>query len=325
MRLATLRAGGRDGTLVVVDGRRERWAAPEGIATLQAALDDWEAAAPALEATATALEADPGAGWSVNAEEFHAPLPRAYQWAEGSTYLSHMRRCRAARGVAMPPDAEASPTIYQSGSDVFLAPRAPIGLGDPEWGLDLEATVAVVVDDVPQGTDAEAALAHIRLVVLVNDLTLRNVLPREFATAVGLYQCKPARPVAPIAVTPASLGEAWVGDRLRARVRCTVNGERLGDLDSGADCRFGFGVLIAHMAVTRPLAAGTLVGSGTVSNLDETRGTGCIIERRALQALAGEEPLMPYLQDGDTVEVEALDARGRSLFGAISQTVRAAT
>lgn len=322
MHLATLREGGRDGTLVVVNSRLERWAAPAGVRTLQAALDGWDVAAPALEAAAAALATDPGTGRPLDPQALHAPLPRAYQWAEGSTYLSHMRRCRAARGVAMPPDAETSPTVYQSGSDVFLAPRDPIGLGDEAWGLDLEATVAVIVDDVPQGTDAEAALAHIKLVVLVNDLTLRNVLPREFAAGVGLYQCKPARPVAPIAVTPAALGHAWAGDRLRAQVRCTVNGDRLGDLDAGADCRFGFGALIAHMASTRPLGAGTVVGSGTVSNLDEANGTGCIIERRALQTLTGEEELMPYLRAGDSVTVEAFDPGGRSLFGAIDQTVR---
>ena len=323
MRLATFRNGGRDGTLALVSADLTRWSQPpNGICTLQSALDNWGAHEPDLRMSARRLDEGEEVGAKLDPSMLHAPLPRAYQWAEGSTYLSHMHRCRRARGVDLPDEVGSRPIVYQSGSDSFLAPTSPVVLADIDWGLDIEATVAVIVDDVPQGVSADEALGHIKLVVLVNDLTLRNLLPREFATGVGLYQSKPARAVAPVAVTPQSLGASWAGDRLNARVRCWINDELLGDLDAGADCSFGFGTLIAYMAETRSLSAGTMVGSGTVSNLAESHGVGCIIERRALQVLAGEDTLMPYLCPGNTLRIEAFDSQGLSLFGAIRQTVQ---
>jgi fumarylacetoacetate (FAA) hydrolase len=316
MRLATLKSGGRDGTLVVVSDDHGR-CVPAGIPTLQAALEDWPAASAAF-AAATAQLAD---GDPIDLDALHAPLPRAFQWAEGSTYHAHMERMRASRGAELPPDHGAEPAVYNSGSDRFLAPREPIVLADVADGLDLEATIAVIIDDVPMGTKVGDAEEHIKLVVLVNDLTLRNVLPREWTKGVGFYQCKPARSFAPFAVAREALGDAWAGGILHATVECRVNGELLGALDSGRDCAFDFPTLIAYMARTRSLAAGTIIGSGTVANRDPAGGFGAVGEKRAVEIVTGGEPRTPWLGHGDRVRIEAFGADGRSLFGALDQTV----
>ncbi len=332
LRVATLREGGPDGLLVAVDAGLERVAPIAGPdpadpdssrATLQAALDDWERWEPVLAAACAALDRgeEPEGVRPYVPGELDSPLPRAYVWAEGSTYLSHMRRCRAARGAEMPPGAEETPIVYHGGSGRFLPPTGELEAGDPAWDLDLEATVAVVVDDVPRGTDALAALAHIKLVLLVNDLTFRALLPAEAATGVGLFTSKPERPCAPVAVSPAALGSGWRGDRLASSVRCEVRGERLGELRSEDDCRFGFGELIERMTLTRELRAGTVVGAGTVSNEDARRGYGCIAELRASEILADGEPSTPYLTRGDRVRIEALDADRRSTFGALDHVI----
>jgi len=325
MRLATRKDGSRDGTLVVVSPEGSRCAVPPaGPATLQAALDDWDRAGPLLRDACERLAADERAGEPLDAAGLHAPLPRAYQWADASTYLAHMERLRAARGMPLPPHHDSEPIVYQSGSDVLLGPSDPIALADEAWGLDLEATVAVVTDDVPMGTPAADAPAYIRLVLLANDLTLRNVLPAEYAKGVGLYRAKPARPYAPIAMTPDALGDAWDGTLLHATVRSWVNGEPLGAVESGRDCAFDFGDVIAYMTQTRALGAGTIVGSGTVANRDVANGFSCLAEKRASEMVCDGEARTPLLRVGDRVRIEAFDGAGRSLFGAMDQAVVAA-
>jgi fumarylacetoacetate (FAA) hydrolase len=326
MQLATVGDGGRDGTLLLVaEDRASAVARPAGIATLQAALDDWPRAAVALRQVAAQLAAGDVLGQPLDGVCLHAPLPRAYQWAEASTYFPHMERLRGARGMALPPDHGVAPVVYNSGSDRFLGPEEPIPLIGEDVGLDIEATVAVITDDVPLGTSAENALDHVRLVVLVNDLTLRNLLPQEYAKAAGFYQSKPARSVAPIARTPDGLAGAWGGGILHATVSCSVNGQPLGELDSSQDCAFDFGRIIAHMTRTRSLAAGTIIGSGTVANRDSSNGFGCLAEKRASEITATGRTDTPWLAVGDRVRIEAFDAGGASLFGAIDQRVAAAT
>lgn len=322
MRLASLRKGGRDGTLLLVRDDGTAIVRPGGIPTLQAALDDWEPSAPALRAAS----AGPGPGEmpSVKPEDLHSPLPRAYQWCDASAYLSHMERIRAARGMPLPPRHDAEPIVYQSGSDAFLAPTDPIPLPDPSWGLDLEVTVAVVTGDVPRGTSAADAPRFVRLLMLTNDLTYRNLLPDEYAKSVGPYLAKPARAYAPYARTADGLGDVWDGRLLRATIRCTVRGELLGNLRADVDCSFDFATLIAYLTRTRGLAAGTIVGSGTVSNRDDRNGFGCLAEKRAAETLRDGSPRTPLLGVGDTVRIEAFDDAGGSLFGALEQQVVAA-
>lgn len=315
--LASLRNGRRDGSLAVVSSDRRRFL-PGPVPTLQAALDDWEEAEPAIAAAADELRR--GGGRDLDPERLLAPLPRAYQYCEGSAYLSHMERCRGARGAPLPPGHGEDAVVLVGASDRFLAPAEPIELGDEAWGLDLEGTVAVVVADVPAGAGRERAAAAIRLLVLLDDLSLRNLLPGEFATGLGLYQSKPVRQFAPFALTPEEAGECWDGALLQARLECRVRGELLGDPATGEDCSFDFPALIAHAARTKPLAAGTIVGSGTVSNRDERRGFSCLAEKRAVEALAGKEELTPYLGFGDEVRIEAFGPAG-SLFGAIGAEV----
>jgi fumarylacetoacetate (FAA) hydrolase len=322
MRLATLKAGGRDGTLAVVAGDGiTALPAPAGIPTLQAALDDWDVALPRLnDALPECIPGGP-ATVSVAAEELHSPLPRAYQWCDGSTYLSHMERIRMARGMALPPSHDTEPIVYQSGSDRFLAPTEPIPLPEESWGLDLEATVAVVTGDVPRGTTVADAPYFVRLLMLTNDLTYRAIMPLEYAKSVGPYLAKPARAYAPFARAVEGLGPTWDGRLLHATVRCTVRGTLLGELRSDEDCAFDFATLISYLTRTRSLAAGTIVGSGTISNRDESRGFGCLAELRAVEMLRDGEARTPLLSAGDTVKIEAFDEAGESLFGALDQRV----
>ena len=256
-----------------------------------------------------------------DATKCSAPLPRAYQWADGSVYLNHMELVRRARGAEMPATFRSDPLIYQGGSDALLGPHDDIALADDSWGIDLEAEIAVITDDVPMGVSREAARGHIRLVMLANDVSLRNLIPGETAKGFGFYQSKPASAFSPVAVTPDSLGTAWDGTKLHGRVRISVNGQRIGDPDAGADMYFDFPQLIAHAARTRSLCAGTIVGSGTVSNRDRARGSGCLAELRAIEAIDSGWPKTPYLKFGDRLRIEMQDASGRSIFGAIDQTV----
>lgn len=326
MKLASLRHG-RDGKLVVVSKDLTRAALAEGIApTLQAALDGWADVAPRLEGLAESLEHGAVPSFRFRERDCAAPLPRAYQWLDGSAYVTHVELVRLARGAELPPSFRTDPLMYQGGSDGFLGPREPIPMTDEGWGLDLEAEVAVVTDDVPMGTTPEAAGARIRLVTLVNDVSARALIPQELAKGFGFLHGKPASAFAPVAVTPDELGEAWRGWKVHRPLLSFVNGRPLGRPDAGTDMTFDFARLIAHAATTRRLGAGTLVGSGTVANAaarDPESGVGssCLAERRMLETLWHGAPATPWLRFGDVVRIEMRDAAGRSIFGAIEQTV----
>ena len=334
MKLASLKWG-RDGRLVVVSSDLAWCVEATNIArTLQAALDDWERCEPLLKGLAESL--DHGAIPRVRFHEHDAesPLPRAYQWADGSAYVNHVELVRKARGVEMPASFWTDPLIYQGGSDGFLAPRDPIPLADEAWGCDLEGEIAVITGDVPQGASREEALAAIRLVMLANDVSLRNLIPDELSKNFGFFQSKPASSFSPVAVTPDSLGDAWADGRLTGALEVELNGKPLGEADAGVDMTFDFGTLIAHAAKTRALGAGTIVGSGTVSNRGPDGGPGksvadggvgysCLAELRTVETLAHGAPRTPFLKAGDRVRVEMRDARRHSIFGAIEQEVAA--
>ena len=334
MKLASLK-GGRDGRLVVVSHDLAWYAPADTVApTLQSALDRWEECAPALRALSLSLE-----GGGVPRERFHeheaaAPLPRAYQWADGSAYVNHVELVRKARGAEMPDSFWTDPLMYQGGSDGFLGPRDPIPLADEAWGCDLEAEVAVIVGDVPQGASPEVAAAAIRLITLVNDVSLRNLIPGELGKGFGFFQSKPASTLAPVALTPDELGDAWDGGRLHGELETFINGAPFGRPDSGVDMTFDFPTLIAHAAKTRALGAGTVIGSGTVSNKGEDGGPGlpiaqggkgyaCLAEVRTVETLLHGAPQTPFLKHGDTVRIEMRDRHRHPLFGAIEQTVEA--
>lgn len=324
MKLATLKTGTRDGKLIVVSRDLEHAVAASEIApTLQAALDDWSAKAPRL-AQLSALLND---GRAADAFDFdpnrcHAPLPRAFQWADGSAYVNHVELVRRARGAEMPPSFWTDPLMYQGGSDSFIGPRDPILCATEDWGIDLEAEVAVVTDDVPMGIEAGRAGERIRLIMLANDVSLRNLIPGELAKGFGFFQGKPATAFSPVAVTPDELGGAWAGGRVHRPVTVHLNGSLFGQPDAGQDMTFDFPQLIAHAARTRFLAAGTIVGSGTISNLDRSRGSACLAEKRTLEVLETGKASTPFLRFGDRVRIEMLDADGASIFGAIDQEVQ---
>jgi len=322
MRLATLRDGGRDGRLVVVRRDGEALLGAGKIAsTLQDALDRWDACAPSLRALAASLDAGDDRGEPLEPDALHSPLPRAFEWVDGSTYLNHARLVRRARGAELPPSFETDPLVYQGGSGALLGPTEEIPLPDPEWGLDFEGEVCVVVGDVPRGVGAADAIGHVRLLCLANDLTYRHLVPGELAKGFGFFQSKPATAFSPFAVTPDELGAAWNGGRAHLRMSVRWNGERVGDLDTGPEMHFSFGDLLQHLARTRAFAAGTILGSGTVSNADRARGYSCIAEKRTLETLDHGKPSTRFLMPGDTVEIEARDASGRNLFGTIAQRV----
>ncbi|MCC6998099.1 MAG: fumarylacetoacetate hydrolase family protein [Deltaproteobacteria bacterium] len=326
MKLATLRDGTRDGALIVV--RRDgavAVSAREIAPTLQAALDDWERAAPELGKLAALLEAGQVAGEPVEARRLMAPLPRAYEWVDGSAYLNHVRLVRKARGAEPPPTLETDPLIYQGGSGDLLGPTEEIVLHDAAWGLDFESEVAVILGDTPLGVTAADAARHVRLLVLVNDITLRNLVPGELAKGFGFFQSKPATALSPLAITPDELGAAWQDARVHLRLRTTYNGQLVGDCDAGPEMHFSFADLIAHIARTRRFTAGTLLGSGTVSNADRARGISCLAERRMIETLEAGAPVTPFMRVGDRVHIEMRDGGGRSLFGAIDQKVVAPT
>ncbi|HUC68865.1 MAG TPA: fumarylacetoacetate hydrolase family protein [Stellaceae bacterium] len=324
MKLAALKQGGRDGTLVVVSRDLALCAtAPRAARTLQAALDDWPAAEHELREIYRLLnfrQLDRAQPFEPAAAA--SPLPRAYQWADGSAYLHHAELVRKARKAEMPQSLYRDPLMYQGGSDSFIGPADDILAADEAWGIDFEAEVAVVTDDVPMGVSPDAAGKHIRLVMLANDVSLRNLIPGELAKGFGFFQSKPATAFSPVAVTPDELGEAWDGGTVHLPLVCQVNGREFGRPDAGRDMNFDFPTLIAHAARTRALAAGSIVGSGTVSNRNpELVGSCCIAERRMIETIAEGAPKTPFLHFGDRVRIEMLDAQGRSIFGAIDQQV----
>lgn len=326
MKLASIKTAGRDGSLIVVDRTLSRAVAvPEIAPTLQTALEEWFYIAPRLERVYSVLNQDQCESFPIQTTELSSPLPRAYQWLDGSAYLSHVERVRKARGADMPPSFLHDPLMYQGGSDSFLGPSDPIFVADEKWGIDFEAEVVVITNDVEMDVSAENAASHIKLIGLVNDISLRNLIPSELAKGFGFLQGKPSSAFSPVAVTPEEIGSAWDGARLHLPLMVYWNDQLFGEANTGVDMQFDFAQLIRHAAKTRRLSAGTLIGSGTVSNQDSSRGFSCIVERRMVESLETGEPQTDFMRYGDKVRIEMLDSEGRSIFGAIEQEVRRVT
>jgi fumarylacetoacetate (FAA) hydrolase len=333
MKLATLKNGARDGRLVVVSKDLTRYTDAAAIApTLQAALDKWDVYAPKLRQLAEQVELG-----SVPTARFHehdceSPLPRAYQWADGSAYINHVELVRKARGAEVPESFYDDPLMYQGGSDAFLGPRDAIPLKDTAWGCDMEGEIAVITDDVPMGASEADTAGHIKLVMLCNDVSLRGLIPGELAKGFGFFQSKPPSAFSPVAVTPDELGEAWKDNLVHLPLHVDYNGRPFGRADAAQDATFSLARLVSHAAKTRPLSAGTVIGSGTVSNKDADGGAGkpvseggrgysCIAEIRMIEKIATGDFKTPFMSPGDVVRMEMLDKSGHSIFGAIEQTV----
>ena len=332
MKLASLKEGGRDGTLIVADRALARGVRVSDVArTLQAALEDWSNTAPRLNRVYELLN-DAGKAQTINGEEVFAldpatlaaPLPRAYEFVDGSAYLPHVERVRRARGAEVPASFYTDPLMYQATSAGFYGPRDAMHVFSEDYGIDLEAEIVVVTDDVPMAVTPQQAAAHIQLVGLINDVSLRNLIPNELAKGFGFLQSKPRSALSPVFVTPDELGDAWQNSKLHLPLRTQINSQFFGAPEAGEDMQFSFAELVAHAAKTRPLSAGTIVGSGTIANQDESRGASCLAERRTLETLANGKPSTPFLKFGDTVRIEMLDRAGNSIFGAIEQTVQQA-
>jgi len=336
LKLATLKDSTRDGKLVVVSKDLTKYSEVGHIArTLQAALDDWEHVSPRLERVAEGIETGSQPTARFHEHDACSPLPRAYQWADGSAYVNHVELVRKARNAEMPETFWTDPLMYQGGSDTFLGPRDPIRFPQeavPDWGIDMEGEIAVIVDDCPMGISPEEAREKILLVMLANDVSLRGLIPGELAKGFGFFQSKPSSAFSPVAVTPAELGDAWDGAKLSLPLRIDYNGKPFGRANAGVDMTFDFGQIIAHAARTRPLGAGAIIGSGTVSNKDADGSPGrpvsdgglgysCIAEIRMIETINSGKPATSFMQFGDTVRIEMNDASGHSIFGAIEQTV----
>ena len=323
MKLGSLKEGGRDGTLIVVSRDLTRAVQAVGIAaTLQRALEDWSNLAPRLKALSDALNDDSADGaFELDMAKLAAPLPRAYEFVDGSAYLPHVERVRRARGAQVPESFYTDPLMYQATSAGFLGPREPVRVVDEAYGIDLEAEIVVVTDDVAMAVTPEQAAGHIQLLGLVNDVSLRNLIPGELAKGFGFLQSKPRSALSPVFVTPDELGDAWRGNKLHLPLLTHVNGEWFGAPEAGVDMQFDFAQLVAHAARTRPLAAGTIVGSGTIANEDTARGASCFAERRTVETLRDGKPSTPFMGFGDSVRIEMLDAAGNSIFGAIEQRI----
>ena len=323
MKLGSLKEGGRDGTLVVVSRDLSRAVRATGIAaTMQQALEDWSNAAPRLNSLSEALAADRAEGaFALDPTLLAAPFPRAYEFVDGSAYLPHVERVRRARGAEVPESFYTDPLMYQATSAGFLAAHDPILVESEEWGIDLEAEVVVVTDDVPMGASAARASDHIQLIGLINDVSLRGLIPGELAKGFGFLQSKPRSALSPVLVTPDELGDAWRDDKLHLPMRTWINGKWFGEAEAGVDMQFSFAQLVAHVAKSRPVAAGTLVGSGTIANEDTSKGASCLAEQRTVETLRDGKPSTPFLKFGDSVRIDVTDAEGRSIFGAIEQTV----
>jgi len=322
MKLATLRTAHRDGELVIVSRDLSRKISAKPLVhTMQQALDNWFEYAPQLQEIYEQLNADTSIGSALDPIECHSPLPRAYQWADGSAYVNHVELVRKARGAELPDDFWQNPLMYQGGSDTFLAPHEEITVKDISWGVDFEAEVAVITHDVAMGATSEMGTHAIALIMLVNDVSLRNLIPAELNKGFGFFQSKPSSSFSPIAVTPEELGTAWDGYRVHLPLITHYNDQLFGKPNAGEDMTFHFPALIAHAAKTRRLCAGSIVGSGTVSNKDRSVGSSCIMEKRMLEILEYGEPRTPFMQSGDKVRIEMLDKDGKSIFGAIEQRV----
>ncbi len=325
MKLATLKDGTRDGQLVLVSRDLKTAVVADGIApTLQRALDDWAFIAPQLDQLSRQLnDGKLRRTFDFEPKDCMAPLPRAFQWADGSAYLNHVELVRKARNAEMPASFRDDPLMYQGGSDDFLGAHDDIVLAREEWGIDFEAEIAVITDDVPMGAAPDAAFQQIRLLMLVNDVSLRNLIPDELAKGFGFFQSKPASSFSPVAVTPDELGDAWRDAKVHLPLRSSWNGKLVGQPNAGVDMAFNFAQLVAHAAKTRRLRAGAIVGSGTVSNQDAKKGYSCIAEKRCRETIADGKPTTQFMAFGDTIRIEMLDDEGRPVFGAIEQTVAA--
>lgn len=323
MKLASLKEGGRDGTLVVVSRDLARGARAGGIATtMQSALDGWDTVKDALEALSAAVEEGRAEGlFDIDIGDLASPLPRAYQFLDGSAYLAHVERVRRARGAEMPPSFLTDALMYQAVSDGFLPPAGTISVASEDYGIDFEAEVCVITGDVPMGVSTDDAGGYVQLLCLVNDVSLRNLIPAELGKGFGFVQSKPRSALSPVAVTPDELGEAWNDDKLHLPLVTHYNGDLFGNPECGVDMQFSFGELIAHAAKTRPLSAGTVLGSGTIANEDMSRGSSCLAEKRVLEIIADGEATTPFMSFGDTVRVEMLDKSGESVFGAIEHMI----
>ncbi|URX63066.1 fumarylacetoacetate hydrolase family protein [Luteibacter anthropi] len=324
MKLASLKEGGRDGTLVIVSRDLSRAVKAKGIAaTLQAALDDWHTVAPRLNALSEDLnEGNAEGAFVLDMTALAAPLPRAFEFVDGSAYLPHVERVRRARGAEVPESFYTDPLMYQATSAGFLGPRDPVVVPSEDYGIDLEAEVVVITDDVPMAATPDQASGHIQLVGLVNDVSLRGLIPNELAKGFGFLQSKPRSALSPVFVTPDELGDAWQGDKLHLPMRTWINNQWFGEAECGVDMQFDFSQLVAHAAKTRPLTAGTIVGSGTIANEDTSKGASCLAEQRTVETLRDGKPVTPFLKFGDTVKIDVTDKAGVSIFGAIEQVIR---
>ena len=323
MKLASYNNGRRDGQLMLVSRDLTQTVAVPAIAhTMQQLLDGWELLKPQLQELYDALNE----GKLPNAQAFDeakclSPLPRAYQWADGSAYVNHVELVRKARGAEMPETFWTDPLFYQGGSDSFIAPKADIPLASEDWGIDFESEIAVITDDVPMGVSAENAAKHIKLLMLVNDVSLRNLIPAELAKGFGFFQSKPSSSFSPVAVTPDELGSRWEDSKVHLPLITYLNGELFGRPNAGVDMTFNFSQLISHVAKTRPLGAGAIIGSGTISNYDRSAGSSCLAEKRMLEVISDGKASTPFMRFGDTVRIEMLDDKGMSIFGSIDQKV----
>lgn len=322
MKLATLRDTTRDGKLVVVSRDNTRFIEASNIAkTMQEALDRWDEVKPLLESLYKDLSSGITKGQAAAVEKFAAPLPRAYEWIDGSAYINHVLLVRKARNAEPPKTLKTDPLIYQGGSGIFLGSCDPIYLANEEWGCDFEAEVAVILGDTPQGTTKAEASKYIRLLMIVNDVSLRNLIPAELEKGFGFFQSKPASAFGPLAVTPDELGDAWKDGRVHLPLISNYNGKKFGDPNAGPEMFFGFNELIEHLAKTRSYTAGTILGSGTVSNEDRARGSSCLAEKRMIEIIDSGKAVTPFMKVDDTIEIEMFDKSGRSIFGKINQKV----
>jgi fumarylacetoacetate (FAA) hydrolase len=323
MKLASRNDGTRDGALVVVNRSLSHWTDASTVcATLRQAMDEWDVVAPQLQTLSEQLHEGKVASTAFDAGQFKAPLPRAAEWVDGSAYLNHVILVRKARNAEVPPTLKTDPLVYQGGSSDLSGPRQDIVIADEAWGCDFESEVCVVLGDVPMGTTVGKAAPLVRLVMLANDVSLRNLIPNELAKGFGFFQSKPSTAFSPVAVTPDELGSHWKDGRLHLRLHTWLNGAAVGSTDAGPEMHFSFFELVAHIAKTRNFSAGTILGSGTVSNVDRARGVSCLQEIRMIETIETGSPQTPFMKHGDTVEIDMLDERGHSIFGRISQRVR---
>jgi len=318
MKLASLKQGGRDGSLVIVSRKLDRYISAASIApTMQAALDNWDMTAPLLNALSEQLNAGEVESVLLDMDTLAAPLPRAYEFVDGSAYLPHVERVRKARGAEVPESFYIDPLMYQGTSSGFLGPRDDVAVISEDYGIDFESEVIVITDDVPMGVSSEAAADHIQLLGLINDVSLRNLIPGELAKGFGFLHSKPRSTLSPVFVTPDELGDAWENSVLSLPLLTNLNDEFFGNPEAGVDMQFNFAQLIAHAAKTRPLCAGAIVGSGTIANQDTGRGASCLAEKRMLEIIANGKPQTPFMSFGDRIHIEMLDAAGKSIFGDI--------